>query len=227
VNLLVRRSLQAIAVSAALALPVPAFAHVSVASPAFAGSSQVLDFSVGHGCAGADTIGIRVLFPEDVASMRALPGPFGEPVVETSSAGTPLAVAWSKATARAADDQYYRFQIRIRVPDQPFTRIYFKVSQTCRSAAGVESVVEWSALPGEEGEPAADLLILPPRHPGWNKFMVPVELADLTAFDDAQIVWSGDAAYSSNPATMELIAGEPDVEVLTAIPAATEIWVKY
>ena len=204
-----------------------ATAHVDVVGPAFAGERQILTFTVGHGCTGADTVAVSVALPEEVTTMRALTGPFGEPQVTTSSAGVPLAVGWAKANARAGDDQFYTFQVRITVPDMPFTRIYFKARQTCRSATGEETIVDWSALPGEQGEPAAELLILPKRYPGWNKFTVPIQIDELTIFDDAQIVWSGDAAYSANPATMELIATEPDVEVLTTVPAASEIWVKY
>ena len=74
---------------------------------------------------------------------------------------------------------------------------------------------------------APTLTILPPRVPGWNKYTVKNKVTDLAAFADAQIVWAGDAAYSANPATMELIKGEDDVTELTEIKAGAEIWVKY
>jgi uncharacterized protein YcnI len=212
----------------AVAWAAPAFAHVDVRGPGIAGTRQVLTFTVGHGCAGADTIGVSIQLPADVTAMRALPAAFGgEPAVETSSAGVPLRATWSKLSARDADDLFYELQMRITVPDKPFERIYFKATQTCRSPSGEETVVEWSALPGEMGEPAAALLILPARHPGWNKIRVETAIDDLSIFDDAEIVWSGDAAYSGNPATMELIANEPGVQVLSAVTAGSEIWVKY
>ena len=44
---------------------------------------------------------------------------------------------------------------------------------------------------------------------------------------DFCFVWSGDAAYSSNPATAYSIKSEPGVTVLTEIKANSEIWVKY
>jgi hypothetical protein len=69
--------------------------------------------------------------------------------------------------------------------------------------------------------------ILPARSPGWNKWTTPVELTDLAAFADAEIVWVGDAAYSANPTTAELIAAEEGVSVLESIPADSQIWVKY
>jgi uncharacterized protein YcnI len=227
VSSIVRCSLSVAAACAVVSSLGPAYAHVDVISPAFAGARQVITFPVGHGCTGADTVGIRIELPEEVTVVRALPWEFGPADVVTSSAGVPLAVEWTKPDARPTDDQFYELQMRITVPDMPFTTIYFKATQTCRSATGEESIVEWSALPGEDGEPAAGLMILPERHPGWNKFMVPIQIDELTVFDDAQIVWSGDAAYSSNPATMELIAAEPNVEVLTTIPPSSEIWVKY
>ena len=39
---------------------------------------------------------MSVEIPEEVTALRALPGPFGEPAVTTSSAGLPLAVTWAK-----------------------------------------------------------------------------------------------------------------------------------
>jgi hypothetical protein len=62
---------------------------------------------------------------------------------------------------------------------------------------------------------------------GWNKYTVENKIDDLTIFDDAQIVWADDAAYSGNPETKALIESEDDVEPLTEIKAGAEIWVKY
>jgi periplasmic copper chaperone A len=206
----------------------PAFAHVDVVGPGIAGSRQIVKFTVGHGCAGADTVGVQIHLPSEITAVRALPSAFGgDPLVATSSAGVPTSVLWRKTSARAADDGFYELEMRITIPDRPFTAIYFKSTQTCRDAMGMETTVEWEALPGEQGEPAAELYILPQRYPGWNKLTVPAELDDLSIFDDAQIVWAGEAAYSKNPATMELIAAEPGVTVLSMIPAGTQIWVKY
>ena len=76
-------------------------------------------------------------------------------------------------------------------------------------------------------EPAPALVVLPVRGPGWNKFTTKSAINDLAIFNDAEIVWVGDAAYSSNATTKELIAGEDDVTPLTKIAAGAEIWVKY
>ena len=40
-------------------------------------------------------------------------------------------------------------------------------------------------------------------------------------------MWSGDAAYSGNPATQDLIKGEDGVTTLTEIASGSDIWVKY
>lgn len=212
----------------ALLLSSVALAHVSVTGPGVAGTNQVLSFNVGHGCEGADTYRIEVQIPEEVLSLRPMPGgAFGDAVLTKNAEGLVTQVAWEKPTVIDADEQYYQLHIRMRIPDMPFQTLYFPVVQYCRTAEGVESVTNWTALPGEKGEPAADLVILPERLPGWNKYTVPAAIDDLSMFDDAQIVWSGDAAYSANPTTMELINDEPNVTVLTQIAAGAEIWVKY
>jgi len=211
-------------------------AHVSLTSgPGFANQSQILTFGVGHGCAGADTVRLEVSIPKEVTSVRALPNAWGEPQIKTDDAGLVTSVVWSKDKAREKDDAYYQVAIRIKVPDAAFSTVYFPTKQVCRAADGKESSVDWSALPGEAAEaasgeettPAPALTILPVRFPGWNKLSVKEGLKDLKIFDDAQIVWQGDAAYSSNPATMEQIKSEKDVTALTEIKAGSEIWVKY
>jgi uncharacterized protein YcnI len=211
-----------------------AWAHVSLAGPGYANQSQVLTFSVGHGCEGADTVRVEVQIPKEVTSVRGAPTAFGDTKLVTDDAGTVTSVVWSKDKARPADDFFYTLQIRVKVPDAPFTTLYFPAKQTCRSADGTESVVDWAQLPGdapaagaEEAEPAPSLMVLPVRVAGWNKFSVKDAVSDLGYFKDAQIVWSGDAAYSSNPATAESIKSEPGVTTLTTIKANSEIWVKY
>ena len=216
-----------VTVLAGLLFTTSAIAHVSVSGPGFAGENQVLTFNIGHGCEGADSFRLEVKIPAEVVSARGLPGDFGEPAVVANATGQVTSVTWEKATVKDNDDQFYRHAIRLRVPDAPFTTLYFPAIQTCRTAEGVETVVEWTALPGEEGEAAAALTIMPPRKPGWNRYTTPAAIDDLSIFDDAQIVWAGEAAYSSNEAIMELIEAEPDVEVLTSIASGAEIWVKY
>jgi uncharacterized protein YcnI len=204
-----------------------AAAHVELSERGQAGQRQVLDFTVGHGCEGADTVGVEIRIPEGITSVRAIPWEFGEAEVVTDDAGLPIAVRWTKSSTRPVDDQFYTVAIRVTVPDMPFTTLYFPAIQTCRTAEGAETVVEWIGLPGDAEEPAPGLLILPRRYPGWNKISVPASVPDLSVFDDAEIVWQGSAAYSSNPAIMELIAAEPGVEVLTELTTGTDVWVRY
>jgi len=233
--MLVRVRLAALLGSAVLWFAPTAFAHVGVSSPGYAGQNQVLTFSIGHGCEGADTFRLEVTIPKEVTSLRAVPNVFGEAELKKDAAGVVTSVVWSKSNVRPADDQYYQLAIRIKVPDAPFTTVYFPAKQSCRAADGKETVVDWAALPvagaeptDEEGPPPAPaLVVLPVRTTGWNKYTVKNKLTDLTVFADAQIVWSGDAAYSSNAATAALIENEEGVTKLTEIAAGAEIWVKY
>ena len=232
--MLVRSSFAVLAATCALSSS-SAHAHVSLTSgPGYANQSQVLNFGVGHGCEGADTVRIEVSLPKEVSSVRAVPsGVFGDVVIKTDDAGLPTTVVWTKDKARGQDDAYYTLSIRLKLPDAPFTTLYFPTKQVCRAADGKESTTDWKALPGaevkagEEEEPAPALNILPVRFQGWNKVTVKNDLKDLKVFDDAQIVWLGDAAYSSNPATKDLIKSEDGVKELTEIKAGAEIWVKY
>jgi uncharacterized protein YcnI len=220
-----------------LFLPAVALGHVSIASgPGFANTTQEIVFGVGHGCAGADTYRVRIQIPADVLSVRPLRSDFGKISVEKDAAGTITAVSWQKADADAldADLAYYKLVVRLKVPNKPFTTYYFAAQQTCRAMDGTLSTVDWKMLPtdpvvdGGADEPAPALLVLPARRPGWNKFVVPLAVPDLTTvFGDAQIVWRGTAAYSANPTTSELIAATPGVAALTGIAANDEIWVKY
>jgi uncharacterized protein YcnI len=222
--------------SAALLLSSTALAHVGISNgPGIADSSQVLTFGVGHGCAGSDTVAIEISIPEEVTVTRGLVGPdgFGQPVITKNDAEAVTKVSWSKTDAEAGDDNYYQFGIRIKVPNTPFKTLLFPAKQTCRTADGEEIVADWNlsaedaAAGGEHALEAPSLTIMPPRKAGWNKYTIEDEIEDLSIFDDAQIVWLDDDAYSSNEATKELIASDDDVGELTEIAAGSEIWVKY
>jgi len=208
-------------------------AHVSITSgPAAASKSQKITFGVGHGCDGADTLRVRVEIPAGLSSVRALASDFGKPSIEGTPAAV-TAVVWQKPVSELqdADVGYYELTIRARVGDLAFRKIYFRVQQTCRASNGTETVVDWTALPGETGEAAPALTVVPARQAGWNKYTlaVPIAAADLpTYFADAQIVWRGTEAYSPNTSTMSLVAGTAGVTALTGdLAAAQEIWVRY
>jgi uncharacterized protein YcnI len=212
-----------------------ASAHIEVMSgPGFANKSQEVTFSVGHGCSGADTKLVRIEIPAAVTSVRVEASNLGPATVETNDAGLVTAVVWQKPVEQVlpADTQFYKLAIRIKVPDQAFTTLFFPAHQTCRAADGTETVVDWvGTMPSDmEGgpEPAPALHIVPPRVPGWNKFTAPVAIDDLaTFFGDAVIVWKGNAAYSVNPNTTQQIANTPGVSALAGVAANDEIWVKY
>jgi hypothetical protein len=205
-------------------------AHISIPEVGNAGKSQVITFNVGHGCDGADTTSIEVKIPKEVKTVRGLPGLFGLADVKTDDTGAVTSVVWTKEQARAKDDQFYQLQIRIAVPDMPFQTLYFPTIQRCRVPGGEERVSEWVNTDDPtpmDAEPSPKLVIMPARKTGWNKFTAPNAITNLSIFADAQIVWVGDSAYSSNEATAALIAGEEGVSELKEIEADAEIWVKY
>ena len=222
---------------AIVSIPNMAGAHISIASgAAAANTTQEITFGVGHGCSGADTYRVRVEIPAGVTSVRPLRSDFGKVAVEKDAAGTITAVVWQKADTDALDSDiaYYKLIVRLKVPDRPFETIYFAAHQTCRAADGTTSVVDWKGLPtdpvvdGGADEPAPGLAVMPARKPGWNKYVVPAAVTDLSVpFGDALIVWKGSAAYSTNPNTTDLIAATPGVTALTSLAASDEIWVKY
>lgn len=217
-----------------LLAPATVWAHVSIASgPAFADVSQEVTFGVGHGCEGADTYAVSVEIPAGVTSIRPETSDFGQVDVETDSAGTIVRVIWQKPDADVldSDTQYYKLTMRLRTPDEPFTSLFFPSQQTCRAADGTETVVDWVGIDVEEGgevEPAPELFVVPERFPGWNRFTVGTAIADLGVFfADAEIVWRGNAAYSINPTTVDLIGSTEGVTLLESLEADDEIWVKY
>lgn len=230
------RSLSSLVLFTILFLSTRADAHVSIISgPAAANKSQKITFGVGHGCTGADTLKIRVEIPAGVTSVRALYSDFGKPSIEGTAAAV-TAVTWTKdlADLQAEDFGYYELTIRARVADVPFSTILFNVYQTCRTAGGVETTVPWTELPGTvggTGDTAPGLIVVPARIPGWNKFTLAaaVPFANVpTYLGDAQIVWKGNAAYSSSAALAPMIANTPGVTALsTDLAAGDELWVKY
>jgi periplasmic copper chaperone A len=230
------RTIHARAASAAAILLVTAglaSAHVSISSgPAQATKSQKITFAVGHGCDGADTISVRVEIPAGVSSVRALSTDSFKPSIEGTAAAV-TAVTWTKPLAdlQDSDFQYYELTIRARVGDVPFSKIFFRVHQTCRAMDGTITNVDWTALPGETGEAAPSLTVVPSRVTGWNKYTltVPVTAADLpTYFADAHIVWNGSSAYSPNANVMSLIGATPGVTALSSdLAVGQEVWVKY
>ncbi len=219
-----------------------ALAHVSVTSgPAFAGASQELTFKLGHGCDGADTFRVEIRIPEGVTSVRPLDSVFGKAVVtKDAETGQVTAVTWTKDAADVlpADTQLYQLTLSAKLPNTPFTHLFFPTYQHCRDASGNESSHEWIGTStghdhggGGGGTPTVDpapyVYLYPARVRGWNKYTVDQHVHDLSVFHDAEIVWAGNAAFSPNPHVLSLIEKEADTQVLDAIHPGTEIWVKY
>ncbi len=213
-------------------------AHVSIVSGnATANVTQVVRFGVGHGCAGADTIGLQIDIPTGVTSVRPMPSDFGRATVQTNAAGVVTAAVWQRAVADVlpSDTAYYEVNIRLRPPNTPFTTLYFAVHQTCRAADGSMTTVDWVGTPatpvadgGTAPEPAAALNLVPARLPGWNSYTLTQAITTLnTFFSDAAIVWRGTAAYSINPTTTQLIMTTPGVTALSSLASGDRIWVKY
>jgi periplasmic copper chaperone A len=210
-------------------------AHVSITSgPAASAKSQKITFGVAHGCSGADTVKIRVEIPAGISGVRPLASDFGKPVVEKT--GTNItAVTWEKPAADLQPDdvQYYELTLRARVDAPAFSTVRFHVYQTCRPLVGDDIVVAWIDNPGGTGEPAAALTVAPAHIPGWNKVVLDaatsVAAADLPAYlGDALIVWRGNAAFSTNAATMTMVAATPGVTALTGNLQPNDVlWVKY
>ena len=237
-----RFSVSAAALAAATLIslaPTLARAHVSITSgPGFANTSQVITFGVGHGCSGSDTYTVTVDIPAGVMSVRAEDSTFGKAKVTRDAAQNVISVTWQRTDADLieADDNYYRLSIRAKLPDQPFTTLYFPTHQTCKkkSDGTVLPVVDWVGMTEDEShdagtvEPAPAVAILPARKSGWNKVTVPIAIAKLDAFfGDALIVWKGTAAYSANMDTAAQIAATAGVTTLMALAAGDQIWVKY
>ena len=219
-----------------LMLASSASAHVGVSSgPGYADTNQLVSFGVGHGCEGSDTRSVRIEIPPQVVSVRALNSDLGPARVELNDAGLVSSVTWEKPESEVldADTNYYTLTLRLRVPNAPFTTLYFPAYQTCQTRTGELIEVEWIATVPEDEvpdgqEPAAALSIHPARVPGWNKLTVPVAIDDLARFfADAAIVWKDEAAYSANPLTAELIVNTAGVTELDSLEAGDEIWVKY
>ncbi|MCG5052268.1 MAG: DUF1775 domain-containing protein [Myxococcales bacterium] len=220
-----------------------AFAHIGTNGPVFAGKTVKVVFTVGHGCEGADTLSLAMQVPAGVTGVRPIPGGFGKASVVKDAMGNVTSVTWSRPETDlgASDDNAYEVALRVRIPDAPFTTLYFPTVQTCKSAAGVVSTASWVGTGGGDHqhgvdagvapaapEPAPAVQVLPARMPGWNKYTLTQHVHDLPVFfSDAQIVWSGSAAWSPNPDIQALVPSEPNTTALTELHPGAVIWVRY
>lgn len=232
---------------AGFTLSLSAQAHVSVVgAPAIANKSGIVELAIPHGCtvgeAHLDTVRVEVTVPASLTSLRPVYGDLGNVSIssEGSGASAVTRLVWSKPTGSAlnGDTHYYSVKFRARMPDAPFTQIALPTTQYCLN--GDEEVsVSWNEVSNEEhdhgssastGEnPAPILMVYPARYPGWNQYTTKADqhLHDMRIFNDAEIVWWDNAAYSSNPATQAMITADPDVQPLAEIHDNATFWVKY
>ncbi|MCP5017935.1 MAG: DUF1775 domain-containing protein [Ketobacter sp.] len=214
------------------------FAHVSIVSgPFFVGSRSIVTLSVPHGCDGYDTIRVEVDIPESFTSIRPLDSVFGSATFETRDDGSISKILWTKplGAGKDSDTHYYTMSFRAVLPDTPFAKAYLPTVQHCVDESGEPLSVSWDEVSDAHGDhggstkPAPSLTLMPVRHPGWNQYVTTTgqHLHDMSLFSDAEIVWWNDAAYSSNPVTLQMIEAEVNVGVLSEIHDNATFWVKY
>lgn len=220
---------------AILVFSIPAFAHISIVStPHFSNAYSQFDFAVPHGCEGFDTLRLEMTLPGGLTGVRPLDSVFGDATVETNDQNEPTKITWTKSyDLYGSDSHAYTVSLRAKTPDTPFVTLYFPIVQVCLDADQNEIQSAWVGMGGHdhgsssEELPAPSVLLNPPRKLGWNNYFIDQHLHDLSIFDDAEIVWMGNSAYSSNDNTMELILADESTSLLEMIHPGSEIWVKY
>jgi len=193
--------------------------------PPVANSYYFATLNLGHGCsdpvsgAHLDTKVLTVDIPTGITSIRPMDASWGSASVVKDSAGNITQLIWTRNMAPQSEDSHlYRASFQVKLPNSPLSALQFPSHQTC-DANGVEITSDWIDAQ------APTLRLQQSRMAGWNRYtaQVAIDQATLAAFfNDALIVWSGNAAYSANPVTDQLISN-----ALTVIPAGAEYWVKY
>ncbi|WP_170252824.1 DUF1775 domain-containing protein [Colwellia echini] len=219
-------------------------AHVSIASgPHFVNKSSIIELSIPHGCTdevsgSEDTVRIVAKVPSSITSVYAIDAVFGQAtVVAMEGEHSYNEITWVKAagTERDSDTQYYKVSFRGKLPDAAFSTVFIPTTQYCINDSEQEISVSWDVESGghdhsssTEGNPAPSLMVMPARSPGWNQYTTGTDqhLHDMSIFNDAEIVWWDDAAYSSNTVTQELIEAEGK-STLSEIHDNASFWVKY
>ncbi len=232
-----------------------AFAHVGVANtPLMSGKTQEIVLSVPHGCSETvngssvayDTLRVEVDIPTTLTGLRPLDNVFGNASIVKDDNGAIIKVIWAKDSSnnKGADSHHYNFSLRAKIAAPAFTTVYLPTTQYCMNANGDEITAAWTATNSAHGShkvsaadattsaqvtanPAPSFLAYPARVKGWNKYTAPDHLHDMSIFNDAEIVWKGEAAYSANPHTVELIKADSSATELSEIHPDEIFWVKY
>jgi uncharacterized protein YcnI len=155
--------------AAAIALgAAPASAHVGTSpSEAPAGSRQVIEFRIGHGCDGSPTTKLSIKIPEGVVAVtpQYIPGWTATvttgPITPYDDHGTKVTegvtqVEWSGGPL--PDEQYLTFGLSLMLPDTEGETVSFPAVQTCEQGetAWIEQAAEGGAEP-EHPAPAVKL----------------------------------------------------------------------
>jgi len=119
-------------VACVVALGGSAVAHVTLEPPVVpAGSTQSIDFTVDHGCAGSPTVRLQVYLPGGVSWPRPAPVQGWVTAVDGST------VTWSGG--RLPDQTSFTVRVDMTLPDTPRQTILFPLIQTCE-----QGVVSWT-----------------------------------------------------------------------------------
>ena len=157
-----------LAAAALAVLVAPASAHVGTSpSEAPAGSSQVIQFKVSHGCDGSPTTRVAIQIPEGVVSVKpkATPGWTIEstvgPITPYDNHGEQVTegiteVVWSGGSL--PDDQFMTFDLSVELPDTEGATVSFPTVQTCEQ--GETRWIEIAAEGGAEPESPAPAVTL-------------------------------------------------------------------
>jgi uncharacterized protein YcnI len=230
-------------------------AHVGIANaPLISGKTQEIILSVPHGCSemvgdnsvAYDTLRIEVDIPTTLTGLRPLDNVFGNASIVRDDNGAIIKVIWAKDSSnnKGADSHHYNFSLRAKIAAPAFTTVYLPTTQYCMNADGDEITAAWTATNSAHGShkvsaadattsaqvtanPAPSFLAYPARVKGWNKYTAPDHLHDMSIFNDAEIMWKGEAAYSANPNTTALIKTDNSTTELSEIHPDEIFWVKY
>ncbi len=162
-------------VAASLLIPATAAqAHVTLeVQKAPADSNYKAVIRVPHGCDGSPTTAVRVLIPEDVGSVKAMPKPgwqlttvrvkLEEPYKDSHGNAVTERVSEIRWTGgRLLDENYDEFVMRIRLPNRPGETLYLPTVQECE-----KGVHRWIEIPAagktrrDYREPAPQLILGP------------------------------------------------------------------
>ena len=128
----------------------PAWAHVhSVHREQLPGRLGTLALRVPHGCGESPTVRLDVAVPEGIEEVRPLPHEGWQLDTVADAAGRITQVSWAGGPLASHDET--DFEMQVRFPDRPGTRMWFKAVQSCE-----QGVTRWVEVPAQ-GQPVEGL----------------------------------------------------------------------